>query len=61
MLLAGLGFKFRRQAGSHRIYAHPKVDRLFPIQPDGKEAKRYQIRELRDMIRKYGLSLDAAE
>lgn len=59
--LAALGFVLKRQAGSHRIYVHPNVDRPFPIQPDGKDAKRYQIRELRDMIRKYGLSLDASE
>ncbi len=57
-LLTALGFEFVRQAGSHRIYVHPKVDRPFPIQPDGKDAKRYQIRELRDIIKKYGLSLD---
>ncbi len=27
----------------------------FPVQPDGKETKRYQVRQLRDMMRKYGI------
>ena len=57
-LLSALGFVFRGQKGSHRIYLHKAVDRPFPIQPDGKDAKRYQVRELRDMIRKYGIGLD---
>jgi predicted RNA binding protein YcfA (HicA-like mRNA interferase family) len=57
-LLLALGFVFRGQRGSHRIYVHEAVDRPFPIQPDGKDAKRYQVRELRDMIRRYGIGLD---
>ncbi|MGB9367681.1 MAG: type II toxin-antitoxin system HicA family toxin [Xanthobacteraceae bacterium] len=56
-LLTALGFTMRNQRGSHRIYIHPAIDRPFPIQPDGKDAKRYQIRELRDMIRRYGIEL----
>jgi len=52
-LLEELGFAFKGQKGSHRIYLHPSVGRPFPVQPDGKEAKRYQVRQLRDMIRKY--------
>ncbi len=57
-LIVALGFEFKRQTGSHRQYLHPKVGRPFPIQPDGNEAKRYQCRELRDMISAYGLTLD---
>jgi predicted RNA binding protein YcfA (HicA-like mRNA interferase family) len=57
-LLSALGFIFRSQRGSHRIYVHKAVDRPFPIQSDGKDAKRYQVRELRDMIKKYGIGLD---
>jgi predicted RNA binding protein YcfA (HicA-like mRNA interferase family) len=57
-LLGALGFTLVRQRGSHRIYIHPKIDRSFPIQPAGHDAKHYQVRQLRDMIRKHGLSLD---
>jgi predicted RNA binding protein YcfA (HicA-like mRNA interferase family) len=42
-LLVGLGFRLKGQSGSHRIYLHPRVERPFPVQPDGKDAKRYQV------------------
>jgi hypothetical protein len=35
--------------------------RPFPIQPDGQDAKHYQVRQLRDMIRKHGLTLDKSQ
>jgi predicted RNA binding protein YcfA (HicA-like mRNA interferase family) len=57
-LLEALGFAFKGQKRSHRIYFHPSVGRPFPVQPDGKEAKRYQVRQLRDMIRKCGIEFD---
>lgn len=57
-LLDALGFVFKNQKGSHRIYTHHAIDRPFPIQPDGKDAKQYQVRQLRDMVRKYGIRLD---
>jgi len=56
-LLEALGFIKKGQKGSHRIYLHPAVGRPFPVQPDGKDSKRYQVRQLRDMIRKYQLTL----
>ncbi len=60
-LLEALGFVLARQRGSHRIYVNPKLDRPFPVQPEGRDAKRYQIRQLRDMIAKYGLTFDVDE
>jgi predicted RNA binding protein YcfA (HicA-like mRNA interferase family) len=44
--------------GSHRQYVHPKVPRSFPVQPDGKDAKRYQIRELLELVEAYGLYIE---
>ncbi len=58
-VLAALGFELKRQKGSHRIYMHPKVRRPFPVQPDGRDAKRYQVRQLRDMIERYHLTIEA--
>ena len=55
-LLLALGFKHARTSGSHRIYVHPRVQRPLSIQPIGKDAKRYQIRQLRDMIYEFGLT-----
>jgi predicted RNA binding protein YcfA (HicA-like mRNA interferase family) len=57
-LLVSLGFVLKRQSGSHRIYGHPKAERSFPIQPEGHDAERYQVRQLRDMIARYGLRLN---
>jgi hypothetical protein len=59
-LLSALGFTLVRQRGSHRIY-HARTGRPFPIQPDGQDAKHYQVRQLRDMIGKHGLTLDKSE
>ena len=60
-LLAKLGFRLDRVSGSHHIYIHPAVGRPFPIQPDGKDAKRYQIRQLRGIIRQHRLRLGPNE
>jgi predicted RNA binding protein YcfA (HicA-like mRNA interferase family) len=56
-LLVGLGFRLDRTRGSHHIYVHPKIGRSFPVQPDGPDAKRYQVKQLRDMIETYKLTL----
>jgi predicted RNA binding protein YcfA (HicA-like mRNA interferase family) len=58
-LVLAFGFKFARMNGSHAIYTHPKLPRPFPIQPEGKDAKRYQVRELLELIEQYGLILSA--
>jgi predicted RNA binding protein YcfA (HicA-like mRNA interferase family) len=57
-LLITLGFRLDRISGSHHIYLHPDVPRPINIQPAGKDAKPYQIRQLRDMIREFGLKLE---
>mgnify|MGYP001562447122 CR=1 FL=1 len=56
-LLLALGFKLARTSGSHRIYVHSRASRPLSIQPMGKDAKRYQIRQLRDIINQFGLRL----
>ena len=57
-LLLRLGFRLDRTSGSHRIYLHPRVSRPLSIQPTGKDAKRYQVRQLRDIINEFGLRLE---
>ncbi len=54
-ILAIFGFRLDRVSGSHHIFVHTVVSRPISIQPDGKEAKRYQIRQLRDMIAEFKL------
>jgi predicted RNA binding protein YcfA (HicA-like mRNA interferase family) len=54
-LIEAFGFRHMRNKGSHRSYAHPACPRLLVIQPKGKDAKRYQVREFLDMVEEYGL------
>lgn len=56
-LLEAFGFELARTAGSHRQYVHPLVPRPFPVQPDGKDAKRYQVREFLELVETYGLHM----
>ncbi|WP_321163414.1 type II toxin-antitoxin system HicA family toxin [Sphingomonas sp. Leaf38] len=57
-LLAAFGFQHARTIGSHRQYIHRSVPRPFPIQPSGKDAKRYQVDQFLDMVEEYDLSID---
>ncbi len=57
-LLAAFGFLHDRTVGSHRQYTHPRVPRSLPVQPSGKDAKRYQIRQFLDMVEEFGLSIE---
>lgn len=56
-LLAAFGFEHARTTGSHRQYVHPAIPRPFPVQPGSKDAKRYQVRELLELVEQYGLKL----
>lgn len=56
-LLLALGYRHDRTSGSHRIYVHPRVTRPLSVQPRGKDAKPYQVRQLRAMIEEFGLRL----
>jgi predicted RNA binding protein YcfA (HicA-like mRNA interferase family) len=56
-LLLALGFTLNRTSGSHRIYTHARVPRPLSVQPQGKDAKPYQVRQLRAMIVEYDLKL----
>jgi predicted RNA binding protein YcfA (HicA-like mRNA interferase family) len=57
-LLRAYGFEHARTKGSHRHYVHPKVPWVLTVQPDRKDAKRYQVRRLLDIVAEYGLSID---
>lgn len=57
-LLRAFGFIHDRTVGSHRQYVHPSVPRPLPVQPTGKDAEAYQVREFLDIVAEYGLSMD---
>lgn len=58
-LLRAFGFELDRTTGSHRQYVHPLLRRTFPVQPTGKDAKRYQVREFLELVERYALHMDA--
>lgn len=49
-----LGFA-ERVRGSHRIFTRFGVAEIINLQPQGGMAKRYQVRQVRELIRRYGL------
>ena len=54
-LLIDLGFEFRRQRGSHKMYYHNEINAFMNIQKDGSKAKAYQVEQLRSIIIKHNL------
>jgi len=57
-LLEAFGFRLTRVSGSHYVYGRTGLDRPLIIQPNGKDAKTYQVEQLLDMVEAYGLSMD---
>jgi len=58
-LLRAFGFELDRTVGSHRQYVHLSMPRTFPVQPEGKDAKRYQVREFLELVERYALRMRA--
>lgn len=57
-MVEAFGFDPVRTKGSHRSYAHRDCPALLVLQPKGKDAKRYQVREFLGMVEEYGLKMD---
>jgi virulence-associated protein VapD len=53
-LLSNLGFA-ERIRGDHYIFTKTGVEEILNLQPKGSKAKAYQVKQVRDVIRKYGL------
>ena len=56
-----VGFQFRHQAGSHKIFKHPIINKMLNFQPDKSDtskAKKYQIKKLVEMIEDFDLMKD---
>lgn len=50
-LLKAAGWLFVRQSGSHRVW-RARSGAMVPIQPDGKQAKAYQVRQCLKLMEK---------
>lgn len=57
-LLLAHGFKLNRVRGSHEVYVREDVPEHITIQPNGKEAMDYQVREFLRIVKEYRISLD---
>jgi hypothetical protein len=55
-LLRRLGFAERQRGGSHHIFTRDGVAEILNLQPRGGEAKPYQVRQVREVVVKYGLA-----
>lgn len=53
-LLVRLGFG-ERIRGSHHIFTRDDVMEILNLQPKGSKAKPYQVKQVRDILVKYGL------
>ncbi len=54
-LLVSLGFT-ERTKGSHHIFSKTGVDELINLQRDGNNAKAYQVRQVRAILKRYDLA-----
>lgn len=58
VMVAAYGFTLRRVTGSHAIYARDGIDDQLNLQPRGKDAKLYQVRQFRRIVALHNLTLD---
>lgn len=56
-LAEAFGFRLMRTSGSHHIFQHPDVPGNLNLQPDGKEAKPYQVRQFLALIKEHNLHI----
>jgi predicted RNA binding protein YcfA (HicA-like mRNA interferase family) len=54
-LVQALGFREVGGRGSHRVFAHPNVPELVNLQVERGQAKRYQVRQVASLVRRYDL------
>jgi hypothetical protein len=59
-LLLRLGFD-ERIRGDHHIFTQDGVEEILNLQPKGSMAKPYQVKQVRNVILRYGLGADKDE
>ncbi len=56
-LLKKFGFE-ERIRGDHHIFAKDNVEEILNLQPKGSKTKPYQVRQVRNLIVRYKLTLE---
>ena len=59
-LLNKIGFK-ERCKGDHFIFTLEGINEIINLQPDGKSAKKYQVKQVRQIVTKYKLGGNSDE
>ena len=59
-LVLHLGFD-ERIKGDHHIFTRNGVEEILNLQPKGSMAKSYQVKQVRNIILRYGLGADENE
>ena len=57
-VVEAFGYQLERISGSHRIYRHPITRQKLNLQPVGKQAKPYQVRQFIKEVESYNLSIE---
>jgi len=57
-LVEGFGFRLDRKRGSHHLFVHPDVPEVLNLQPEGGQAKAYQIRQFLRLVEEHELRLE---
>ena len=57
-LVEALGFELDRVRGSHHTYRHPGVSAILSLQPQGGQAKPYQVRQVLAVVARYALAVE---
>jgi hypothetical protein len=56
-LLHRLGFQ-ERIMGDHHIFSMTDIEEILNLQPKGAKAKPYQVKQVRNLVFRYGLKLE---
>lgn len=57
-LVVALGFTEIGGRSGHRVFARPGVSELIILQSEKGQAKRYQVRQVATLVRRYDLRLE---
>ncbi len=57
-LIEVLGFQLGRIEGSHHLFVHRALGEVVNLQPQGGDAKPYQIRQFLRLVQRYNLRLE---
>ena len=49
-----------RIRGDHHIFSHEQVEEVINLQPKGSKAKAYQVRQVREILTRYGFAGEGA-